>query len=809
VNTGLCLNGVWNFTINQDAVVSKKPTVFLNQPVNGTILVTLPAQLTWTGADPEGRTLLYDLYISPQIDLVQTLSPVALTVKRLNVSNYMADGLMTDKMYYWTVVPDNGLAKGTCLSGVWSFKVSGNVIVNHAPVINSKPVTEVYVGDTYQYQLNATDPDKADKLSFSLSVRPVGMVIDDSLGLIIWIVKDKDLGDHKVVVRVSDGNLYVEQTYTLKVLPKSAKNNPPKIDSAPKDKATVGETYKYSLLASDSDAADTLNYTLEKAPAGMTVSKDGRITWTPKKQGKETVNVSVSDGKTKTYQEFVITVKAKPSVLSGSTGIFLLALLVIIICVIVAVVAAVMSRRSRARKKARTEKATVAKGPAAAAMTAPEAAVLVAPEAPLADEGVEDFSISEVFLIYNDGRLIAHSTVDENVGIDKQIMSGMLIAIQSFVKESFQTQQGLNSFEFGSKKVVLMGGKYVILAAVMDGPEPQVLRDEMQGIITNIETLYAGKVEHWDGNMETYKDAHAQMSPLFHLRSRLKIKAKAKRVRMKSGVEFYSGYVRLKVGVSNELDGPIGNINLDLAYDINTLRMSHIEPQYPMSENTIYLPDIQPGEKRTVAVYFDPLICQESHIDGKVVFTDASGSPGEAEMKRRPVDVVCPIFYTVETINVAMLKRLLGELSFNDSRIYEVKDPKALQEAHALAVASVKGHDVKVVREFLEEEPFQIETWFYGEAKESEEKLVIKVSSRSSGNMLEIYVASDNLASMTGLLAELGSEFRRKLDEKGIDRESLLLSTDDRMRQVLKDTALLLNKYAEPEADAGDKEQKG
>lgn len=75
--------------------------------------------------------------------------------------------------------------------------------------------------------------------------------------------------------------------------------------------------------------------------------------------------------------------------------------------------------------------------------------------------------------------------------------------------------------------------------------------------------------------------------------------------------------------------------------------------------------------------------------------------------------------------------------------------------------------------------------------------------------ILEIYVASDNLASMTGLLAELGSEFRKKLDEKGIDRESLLLSTDDRMRQVLKDTALLLDKYAESEASAGDTELNG
>ena len=813
INTGICMNGVWNFKVKQEAVNSNVPTVVLGKPANGTTLASLPVQLTWTGADPHGLPLLYDLYVSPDRSLVQGLSQVALRGKGINVSDYMVDGISTETVYYWTVIPANALVKGQCLSGIWSFKVSVNAAVNHPPAITSKPVTTVYSGDTYQYQVNASDQDNGDTLSYSLSVRPVGMVIDQGLGIIMWMVADKDLGDHPVVVRVSDGHIFVEQTFTLKVLPKSSKNHIPSVVSSPKLGATVGETYSYSLDARDQDAGDTLNYSLVTAPDGMTISKDGRITWTPKKEGKQPVKVAVSDGKATIYQEFVVTVKAKPSILSGTTGILLLIILILVVCIITALVA-IMVIRSRARRKAQRQVAALpgtkgasSQGEAASGAAASETAGTVTPAGVPKDEGVEDFSISEIFLIYNDGRLIAHTTTEKKVGIDKQIVSGMLVAIQSFVKESFQTQQGLNSFEFGSKKVVLMGGKYVILAAVLDGIEPHMLRDEMQGIITRIETLYAGRVELWDGNTETFKEAVPQMSSLFHLRARMKIRERVKGVRMKSGVEFYSGYVRLKVGVSNELDGPIGNIVLDLAYDMNTLRMSRIEPQYPLSDNTIYLPDIQPGEKRTVAVYFDPLICQESHIDGKVRFTDTSGNNGDAEMKRRPVDIVCPIFYTVETINVAMLKRLLGELSFSDSRIYEVKDPGALPEAHALAVTSVKGHDVKLVREF-KEEPYQVETWFYGEAKETEEKLVIKVSARSSGSILEIFVASDNLASMTGLLAELGAEFRRKLDDKGIDRESLLLSTDERMRDVLKETALLLDKYAESEARPEDTEQR-
>jgi hypothetical protein len=814
VNTGICLNGVWSFTVKKEAVSSNVPTAALTKPANGTILTSFPVQLTWSGADPHNLPLLYNVYLSQDRSLVMGQSQTALVGKDINVTDFMADGILTDTIYYWTVIPANALVKGQCLSGIWSFKVSVNAAVNHPPVITSRPVTTVYSGDTYQYKVNASDQDKGDTLSYSLSVRPVGMVIDQGLGIIMWMVADNDVGDHTVVVRVSDGHVFVEQTYTLKALPKSSKNHPPRFVSSPKLGATVGEAYSYTLDARDNDTGDSLEYYLVKAPAGMTISKDGRITWTPKDEGKQSVKVAVSDGKATEYQEFVVNVKAKPSILSGTTGILLLIILILVVCIITALVA-IMVIRSRARRKAQMQAAALpetrgasTQGEVASGAVASETAGAVTPAGVPKDEGVEDFSISEIFLIYNDGRLIAHTTTEKKVGIDKQIVSGMLVAIQSFVKESFQTQQGLNSFEFGSKKVVLMGGKYVILAAVLDGIEPHMLRDEMQGIITRIETLYAGRVELWDGNTETFNEAIPQMSSLFRLRARMKIREKVKGVRMKSGVEFYSGYVRLKVGVSNEFDGPIGNIVLDLAFDMNTLRMSRIEPQYPMSDNTIYLPDIQPGEKRTVAVYFDPLICQESHIDGKVRFTDTSGNYGEAEMKRRPVDIVCPIFYTVETINVAMLKRLLGELTFSDSRIYEVKERDALPEAHALAVTSVKGHDVKLVREFTEDEPYQVETWFYGEAKESEEKLVIKVSARSSGSLLEIFVASDNLASMTGLLAELGAEFRRKLDDKGIDRESLLLSTDERMRDVLKETALLLDKYAESEAKPEDMEQR-
>jgi hypothetical protein len=809
INQGNCTSGIWNFSIQKDAVQSSKPTSVLKAPIDNSTIKSLPVQLSWSGNDPDLDPLTYDIYVSQQIDLVQSLSVNARRTEDINATNLVLDGISVGTTYYWTVIPDDGTSKGDCLSGIWSFTVpTGGTVTNNPPTITSKPIKTAYVTQTYEYYVKANDTD-GDRLSYSLVLRPKDMVIGFDDGHLIWLPKTDDLGPNDVTVRVSDGHVYVDQSFRVEVLPLSQMNHPPTIISTARTSAKVGVNYAYKVAASDIDN-NILEYRLDKAPKGLKMdNRTGEISWKPKfnQAGSQQVNISISDGKATVWHNFTIKVERNPMLLSDSDPGYYLFLIILVIVISIIIIVAVLARR-RSQSKARKEAQAKASVETASAVPFAEAVPVQEPVAPvvLKDEGVEDFKITEVFLIYHDGRLITYSTTEETEGLDKQIISGMLVAIQSFVKESFQSQQGLDSFEFGDKKVILKGGKYVVLAAVLNGVEPHVLREEMLSIITRIETLYAGKVERWDGNIETFADAPRHMSPLFHLRNRLKIKEKEKGVRMKSGVEFYSGYVRLKVGVSNELEGPISNINIDLAYDINTLRLSHIEPKYPISDNTIYLPDILPNEKRTVAVYFDPLICQESHIDGKVRFIDPAGNEGEAHMKRRPVDVVCPIFYTIETINVAMLKRLLGELSYSDSRIYEVKDPGALAGAHDMAVVSVRGHDVKLVREFTETEPYEVETWFYGEAKESEEKLVIKVSSRSNGSLLEIFVASDNLASMTGLLAELGNEFRKKMDEKGIDRESLLLSTDEKMKDVLKETKLLLDKFADAEVEPEENE---
>jgi parallel beta-helix repeat protein len=89
-------------------------------------------------------------------------------------------------------------------------------------------------------------------------------------------------------------------------------NHEPVINSNPNTDATIGQTYTYTVDATDPDG-DPLNYKLTIAPDGMEVSADGIISWTPVDTGSYDVTLEVSDGKSNITQTFTIVVTESSS----------------------------------------------------------------------------------------------------------------------------------------------------------------------------------------------------------------------------------------------------------------------------------------------------------------------------------------------------------------------------------------------------------------------------------------------------------------------------------------------------------------
>jgi len=88
--------------------------------------------------------------------------------------------------------------------------------VNDPPVINSNPVTVGRTEQPYIYEVNATDVDK-DRLFYSLGEGPKGMTIESDTGVIKWKPAIDQAGKNAVTVTVSDGNISVNQTFSIDV----------------------------------------------------------------------------------------------------------------------------------------------------------------------------------------------------------------------------------------------------------------------------------------------------------------------------------------------------------------------------------------------------------------------------------------------------------------------------------------------------------------------------------------------------------------------------------------------------------------
>ncbi|MFO7992284.1 MAG: putative Ig domain-containing protein, partial [Thermoplasmata archaeon] len=180
--------------------------------------------------------------------------------------------------------------------------------VNDAPTITSAPPTTAMEDHDYTYDVQAEDVD-GDDLTYSLSDRPTGMMIDSTTGMITWTPTNDQVGLNDVTVRVQDGNGgSATQSWQINV---TNVNDAPMITSSAPTTAIEDMEYSYPVAAVDIDG-DSLSYSLLVAPEEMNIDGSGEITWTPVNDdvGDHTVMIEVSDGNNGTdTQTFIITVQ--------------------------------------------------------------------------------------------------------------------------------------------------------------------------------------------------------------------------------------------------------------------------------------------------------------------------------------------------------------------------------------------------------------------------------------------------------------------------------------------------------------------
>jgi|GEM_PF-2790164 len=110
--------------------------------------------------------------------------------------------------------------------------------------------------------------------------------------------------------------------------------------------------------------------------------------------------------------------------------------------------------------------------------------------------------VEDMFLIYNDGRLITHFTRRLDT-VDNEVLSAMLTALQDFTKDSFKNkiEGSLDEFKYGELRFVIERGKYTLLAVGIKNECPNALRIAMKKTINEIESSCSHVFVSWDGRL--------------------------------------------------------------------------------------------------------------------------------------------------------------------------------------------------------------------------------------------------------------------------------------------------------------------
>ena len=233
--------------------------------------------------------------------------------------------------------------------------------------------------------------------------------------------------------------------------------------------------------------------------------------------------------------------------------------------------------------------------------------------------------------------------------------------------------------------------------------------------------------------------------------------------------EFFSGFIRLKMAVTNPMSQIITDVSLDLDFDENTLLLDRHEPNYELKGDKVLLRDISPGTSKSVTFYLDPMTCTKgTEINCRVGYKDAYGKPKSTQMAPKKVEVVCPIFHTVNDINIGMLKDFIKNLPWQDHKFYTIPEGLDAKKAIELCRETIQMHDVRHIRTLRTKDDKTCETWYYGKTKVDENDVVINGRTNEETKSIEIFAATPTPKSLTGLLAELGDNLTKKITEAGM-----------------------------------------
>jgi len=195
------------------------------------------------------------------------------------------------------------------------FMLTVKKTVNHPPTFTSTAMTSINPDDFYAYNIITKDIDTSDSLVISAPTKPTWLNLTDNgngTGALSGTPTNREVGTHKVTLRVNDGTIDVEQGFTLTV--NQTVNNPPTFLSTPMTAVNKDVNYTYNIITKDIDTDDSLLISAPTKPTWLSLTDSGNgrgtLTGTPtnREVGTHDVILRVSDGMVNVDQIFTLKV---------------------------------------------------------------------------------------------------------------------------------------------------------------------------------------------------------------------------------------------------------------------------------------------------------------------------------------------------------------------------------------------------------------------------------------------------------------------------------------------------------------------
>ena len=113
--------------------------------------------------------------------------------------------------------------------------------------------------------------------------------------------------------------------------------------------------------------------------------------------------------------------------------------------------------------------------------------------------------ITELFILHNSGLLLRHYSDTLRTDIDRDILGGMLVGVQDFVKQTLAGKEGsLDQMRFGEYTILFVRGTDVIAAAVVREGDKETVQYQVMDALQDFEERYKATLKNWTGDANAF-----------------------------------------------------------------------------------------------------------------------------------------------------------------------------------------------------------------------------------------------------------------------------------------------------------------